>query len=341
MTPYNSELFTSLLDDYILNVCWSGDGKHLISGDSAGMVQVFDVFNREVVHEWQAHDAMLCLAVSPQQSLVVSGGQDGRFKLWNLDTFSLLADHQANSAWVECAVWSPNGNYAVLGTGPRVALIDSNGKLIYQSEKHESTVSSICWHPNGLSFATACFGGVRIFGLTASEPLQNMPWKNSMLSMSWSPDGKFIGCGTQDSRIHFFPQPYEFGQDFEMSGYQGKVKILEWDARAEFLLTNCWSDIVVWRFAGQSPAGQIPWTIDEHEEKITAIRYQNQGSCFASADEGGGLRFFHAQAEDLLCYGAYRMRSCISCLAWSPDDLHLAIGTTDGEIVVIRAPELP
>jgi WD40 repeat protein len=338
MTQQNTEIFTSLLDDYILHVQWSSGGQHLVSGDSSGMLQVFDVFNREVVHEWQAHDGMLNLDAAPNQAKILTGGQDGRFKLWNLDSFSLLADHPAHSAWVECTSWSPTGKYAAVGAGPRITLIDSSGQLIYQSERHESTVSSICWHPDGQSFATACFGGVRIFGLAAEEPIQTMPWKNSMLSMSWSPDGKFIGCGTQDSRIHFFPLPYQFGDDFEMSGYQGKVKVLEWDTRAELLVTNCWSDIVVWRFAGHSPAGQVPWTIDEHQDKITAIRFQNQGSCFVSADEGGNLRFFQGRTDELICYGAYRVRSSISSLAWSPNDLFLAIGTTEGEIIVMRTP---
>lgn len=338
MSTSNAELARTALDDYILDIAWLPQVDQIVIGDSSGLLQVLDVTHSEVIHEWQAHDGMLSCATNTKQPLTLTGGQDGQFKLWNTQTFELIASHASGTAWSECAVWSPDGQYCVVGTGPRIALIHANGSLVYRSERHESTVSSISWHPESSSFATACFGGVRIFGLSNSEPIQFMSWKNSMISLSWSPDGKFIGCGTQDARIHFFPLPYQKGEDFEMSGYQGKVKILDWDHRAQYLLTNCGTEIVVWPFAGKAPTDLVPWTLDDHRHKVTAIRNQHQGNCFVSADDGGSIRFYRSEGEDLYNYGGYNTGVSITCLTWSPDDQLLALGTTSGEVLVMTAP---
>ncbi len=334
------EMARTELDDYILNIAWLPDNKHIVVGDTAGYVQVFDVETNEVVSDWQAHDGMLALVASPNQPLAVTGGQDGKFKLWNTQNAQLVAEHSTGAAWAECAAWSPDGQYCVIGGGKYIIVMRANGEIIYRSNVHESTVSGIAWHPSSQRFATACFGGVRIFNVDAPEIEQFLVWKNSMVSISWSPDGQFLGCGTQDSRVHFFPLPYTEGSDFEMSGYRGKVKLLEWDSKGDCLLTNCWDEVVIWNFEDGSPQGQVPWTLTDHTRKITAMRYQNKGNCFATADEQGGLFFYKATEEDLNLFAAYNTGVAITTVSWSFDDKYIAFGTVEGEVLVMQCPQI-
>jgi WD40 repeat protein len=336
----NPEIARTVLDDYIVSVGWLPDGQRLCVADSSGLVQVLDVAQNTCAAEWEAHDGLLVMAHSPVANLAVTGGQDGSFKLWDTAQAKLLEAYPVRAAWTEHAVWSPDGRYCAVATGRQVVLIEANGYLCYRSAPHESTVSGITWHPGSQKFATACFGGVRIFNIEEPEATSFMPWKNSMISISWSPDGKFIGCGTQDSRVHFFPMPYVEGDDFEMSGYKGKVRLLEWDSRARYFLTNCWDEVVIWHFEGKAPTGQVPWTLREHQQKITAMRYQHSGDVFATADTRGALFFYRANADELSFFAGYNAGVEITCLAWSPDDQHLAFGAATGEVLVMKAPSV-
>lgn len=327
------------LDDYIVGIGWLPDGRHIAAADTAGFVQVLDTAHKQCVAAWDAHDGMLAFAHAPAAALAVTGGQDGHFTLWDTTDGRQIETYAARTAWIEHAVWSPDGRYCAVAAGRQVVLIGADGYLHYRSEQHESTVAGITWHPGSQRFATACFGGVRIFNTDDPESETFMQWQNSMISISWSPDGKFIGCGTQDSRVHFFPMPYTPGDDFEMSGYKGKVRLLEWDSQAKYFLTNCWDEVVIWHFDGKAPTGQVPWTLREHQQKITAMRCQHRGEVFATADTRGALLFYRANDDELSFFAGYNAGVEITCLAWSPDDSHLAFGTAEGEVLAIKTPE--
>ncbi|MFO0434083.1 MAG: WD40 repeat domain-containing protein, partial [Sphingobacteriaceae bacterium] len=253
------------------------------------------------------------------------------------DSSRPITEIKSKSQWVNFAEWSHDGNYFATAEGNTVRIFDSKGKQINCFSKHESTVSGIQWKKDTHQLATACYGGVRLYEVGNDKQVYFFEWKNSMLSLSWSPDGKFIGCGTQDSRVHFFPLPYAHGSDFEMNGYRGKVKTMDWTTDSNYFLTNCWNEIVVWKFAGKSPQGQTPIILDSHLEKITQATFQNKGSFLASGDELGFLMFYDVEIGEKAITGA-KLKHAVSKLKWSNDNSLLAAGTANGELIIMESP---
>ena len=332
------ELWRTQLNDYIIGIGWNYTNDYVIVGSSCGILTCVIADNYFKLFEVKAHqNGLMCLAVSPIENKAVTTGQDGLIKLWDIKSGKLLKEIKSDNLWVEQATWSPDGNYFATGSGSIITIFNKNGEQIQDFEEHESTISGIAWNADSKSLATACYGGVRIFELEKDEPIEFLQWKNSMHSLSWSPDGKFIGCGTQDSRVHFFPLPYSDGSDFEMNGYRGKVKLLDWTHNAKYFLTNCWDEMVVWKFEGKAPQGQQPIILNGHMGKITQAKFQNRNSFLASGDELGLVLFYDVEIGEKFITGI-KLKNSVSKIAWSNNDKLLAIGTSNGELIIMESP---
>lgn len=339
VTPENEyEIWKTSMDDYIISIGWSFNDNYMVAASSSGKVSVFNAANQSVKSTINAHrGALMNLALSPSENLAITTGQDGAARLWNIDSGILIKELKLNALWVEHVAWSHDGNCFAVSAGNEVHVFNSKGDYIQQFNGHESTVSGVAWKSDNTMFASACYGGIRLFELGKSEPIQFLEWKNSMLSVSWSPDDKFICCGTQDSRIHFFPLPYTPETDFEMTGYKGKVKILDWTNDSRFFLTNCWSELVVWEVNGKPPVGGKPVMLRGNLGRITAAKFQHKGAFMVSGDEIGLLLFYHLESGDTFIAGA-KIKDEVSCLSWSHSDTFLAVGTNQGEIILMESP---
>lgn len=332
------ELWRTQLNDYVIGIGWSYTNEFVLVASSCGILTCYNTSYHLKIFEVNAHqNGLMCLALSPTENKAVTTGQDGFIKLWDIKNTSLIKEIKSDNLWVEQAVWSPDGNYFAVSSGNTVTIFNQNGNTVQDFDGHESTVSGIAWNSNSKSFATSCYGGVRLFEIENDEPINFLEWKNSMHSLSWSPDGKFIGCGTQDSRVHFFPLPYQVGSDFEMNGYKGKVKILDWTNDSIYFLTNCWDELIVWKFAGVAPRGQEPLTLGGHLGKIMQAKFQNKSSFLASGDDLGFVHFYDTAIGENLITGV-KLKNKITKLCWSNDDRRLAIGTSHGEFVIMESP---
>ncbi|MBA2613074.1 MAG: hypothetical protein H0U95_13980 [Bacteroidetes bacterium] len=332
------KIWETLLDDYIIGIGWTNDNTLIAALTSAGNFAVLNHQLQTKQHDIKAHtNGAISLAVSPKENNAVTTGQDGFMRLWDIESGKLLKEVKMQTLWVEHATWSFDGKYFAVSAGNTLKVFNKEGILIFEYDKHESTVSGIEWRSDSMAFATACYGGVRLFEIDKQQPYKFLEWKNSMLSLSWSPDDQYIACGTQDSRVHFFPLPYTDGADFEMNGYKGKVKILNWTNDAKYFLTNCWDEIVVWKFAGKSPQGQSPITLNGHLSKITQAEFQNRNTFLASGDDSGMVLFFDVEIGDKFITGI-KLQNPISKIEWSADDNLLAVGTAHGEIIIMESP---
>ena len=122
-----------------------------------------------------------------------------------------------------------------------------------------------------------------------------------------------------------------------MNGYKGKVKILDWTNDSIYFLTNCWDELIVWKFAGVAPQGQTPLTLGGHLGKIMEAKFQNKSSFLASGDDLGFVHFYDTAIGENLITGV-KLKNKITKLCWSNDDKQLAIGTSHGEFVIMESP---
>ena len=254
-------------------------------------------------------------------------------------TKQLTIELAGGSNWVEFVKWSFDGKYLATTSGKFLKIWTKEGSLVSEYKDVDSTITGICWKKDSSELIISGYGGIKFLKPQSATPHQIFAWKNSMISLSWSPDEKFIGAGTQDAKVHFWEVPYIQNSDFEMTGYPGKIRAMSWDSTSDYFALSSLEQIVVWKFAGKPPLGAAPLDLNGHTHKVTQLLFQNNHKVLASGDISGKVLYWYVGHLNFP-FAESQTNSEITFMTWSHDDAELAVGTKDGELIVFEMESL-
>ncbi|MEM7342752.1 MAG: WD40 repeat domain-containing protein [Chloroflexota bacterium] len=322
------------IDDYVIRLAWSPDGTMLAAGAVEGPITLLDAQSGDVRHTLPGHGfGTTDLSWHPEQGWLASAGQDGEVKVWDVVNGSKLWSQPGGAAWVEHVAWNPTGDLLASAAGRELRLWDGQGNLLHQYADHPSTIASLGWRPASKEVATIGYGGITLHDLEQPEKARLFEWKGSSLVLSWSPDGKYIATGDQDSTVHFWYS--DSGQHLQMWGYATKVRELSWNHTSRYLATGGSSSVVVWDCAGKGPEGSTPKMLEQHESLLTMLAYQNRGKLLASACQDGLVVLWQPNRnQNALSH--INFDGLVSQIVWSPNDSYLAVGTEFGDVALLR-----
>jgi WD40 repeat protein len=195
-----------------------------------------------------------------------------------------------------------------------------------------STIAALAWRPRGHTLASAAYGVVALWTPDRTEARRRFEWQGSTLTLAWSPDGRYIATGDQDSTVHFWIA--KSGHDLQMWGYPRKVRELAWDPTSRFLATGGGPVVVVWDCSGKGPEGTKPRMLDAHTAPLSALACQRAGPLLVSAGEDGQVLLWEL-GRWRKPRARYDLGEPISHVAWAPDDRILAVGSAAGTVAVL------
>ena len=208
---------------------FSHDGKLLLAaggrGANSGKAVVFDIQTGKRVAEagMEATDALLAADLSPDRSLIVTGGADKLVRLYSTQDGKLVRTIKKHTDWVTAAAFSPDGK--------KLATADRNGGLhlwdprtgtiLYTLAEHQARVTSLAWRGDSLILASAGDDGKLVLWDTAEGwaaksmapadgSKKDPPGVKSMLlkvpgvlSVSFAPDGRLAAtCRDNSIRVY-------------------------------------------------------------------------------------------------------------------------------------------
>jgi len=333
-SPSIARFWQHSIGDHVIVLAWSPGGDMVAAGAIDGSVTVFDAEDGKIRHVVRALTfGLTTLAWRPGTSEFATGGHDGNIRLWNAVTGSELGRLEAGDSWVERVAWQADGKVLATAAGRSLRLWDNAGRPLRSHSDHPSTIADIKWIPGKDEVSAAVYGGLICWRPDQDKPVRKFEYKGSVLAIAFSPDGRFIAAGNQDSTVHLWST--ETGKDLCMSGYSTKVRELSWDANSRFLATGGGPSVAVWDFSGKGPAGSKPVSLERDEKFLTQLVYQNSGEILASGSEDGSLALWYPAARKPLLT-SLRLRAPVAQLAWSPDDRVLAVGGADGLVSILR-----
>ncbi len=334
--PGIMELWRGQVGGYITGLSWSPDGGRIVLSTAEGDLAVIDAASGHMQHTIRAHRiGIMDVQWSPRAPVIVSAGQDGYVRMWDPGALQLMKECAAGGAWVEHLAWSPTGEYLATAAGKHLRIWTQDGVLVQTSGSHESTISAVAWSGSGNEVATACYPFVRLYHHGTNVPYSELECGTLPLSLAWNPNGSSICAGTHDASVRFWMLPNVAGEDIEMSGFPGKVTLTRYDPAGRFLAVGGGDVILIWPVSGAGPHGRKPLVLAGHGQRVTALQYQCVGQVLASGDGEGSVMLWD-HPRDHSPRGLKKVLGDVVHLAWSEDDTKLAIGTSAGEVVMLK-----
>lgn len=320
------------LDDAVIALAWDASGSRLAAASVAGPVTVFDPESGQSVHRLPGHRfGATAISWDSTAQLLASGGQDGCVRVWDARSGELIRQHDCGPVWVETVAWARTRPWLAASAGRTLRVWDDAGGLLRQEDGHSSTISDIAWHPRLPELAVAAYGGVTIWNLDRGDS-RRFEWQGSSLALAWSPDARYLATGDQDATVHFWV--VRSGEDLQMSGYEAKVRELDWDWSGRFLATGGSSVIVLWDCSGRGPAGTTPRMLSGHDDLVSALAWQPQGPRLASGGLDGAILLWQP-IRGRKPVGRVQWNAGVTRLAWRPDGSALAAGGEAGTVAVM------
>ena len=329
------ENWTATLSDHVIDLAWSPDGKYIAAASVLGPVTIFEGRRRAVIHAFEGHEfGTMSIAWRPDSKVLASAGQDGKIRLWDMTSGEATHSLDGGAAWVEHLAWS-GGKKPILASaaGRKLKLWNAVGDLVREYPDQQSTISGLQWKPHVRQLASIAYGGVTLWNPQQSEAVRRLEWRGSSLVIAWSPDGKHIATGDQDSTVHFWIM--STGNDLQMSGYQTKVRELSWDATSRYLATGGSQEVTVWDCSGRGPAGTEPITLSGHRDFLSVVRFQHRGKLLASGGADGLIYVWQLQGN-LRSRAVHEaaLTAGVTSLVWAPNDQYIAVGDESGGVSV-------
>jgi WD40 repeat protein len=146
------------------------------------------------------------IAVSPDETMAVSGSIDGRLRLWNIKEDRVVGDPlEGHKDVVRCLDWSPNGLEIASGSedGAVRRWIPDTGRQIGPTiETSHEWVNAIKYSPQSDKIATGGHDNmIRVWSKDGELLIQMKGHDNRVNSLCWSKDGAYIFSGSSDRTI--------------------------------------------------------------------------------------------------------------------------------------------
>ncbi|CAD7959088.1 unnamed protein product [Amoebophrya sp. A25] len=159
----------------IYAVAWSQDSESLVFCCEKSLTCI-SVQAGQKQTSWKAHDGIvLCCDWSASSGgLIVSGGEDCRYKVW--DSYGrLLFNSQQHEHVITSVAWAPDGKTFAVGAFNLLKLCDRSGWSHVRETTNTGSIFSIRWSLDGTGFAGAGGNGSLVFGNLVDR---SMSWQS-------------------------------------------------------------------------------------------------------------------------------------------------------------------
>ena len=362
-----AKAWAAQLDDYVIDLAWSPDGRLLGTASAAGLITLFEGADGTKRHVLPGHaDGTNAIAFAPAlqkpeagrqmpetsalasdlwplaSGLLASGGQDSCVRFWDSATGAQITENRPGTAWIEHLAWRPalsnltsgisDANLLAAASGRRLVLLRADGSVVHTFPDAPKTLSALAWAPHGGPIAVAWFGGVCLWDAGDFHAQREYAYGSAIHLLIWSPDGRWLVAGAQDNAVHLWRPAEE--EEFHMSGYETKVRELSFSSDSRWLATGGARDACVWDCSGAGPEGREPAALP-HADRVCAVAFQHVPGLLATAANDSAVALWSLSRSEPLA-ASVKLTAPASRLAWSPDDTRLAIGSQKGGVLVLK-----
>ncbi|MFO1427716.1 MAG: hypothetical protein U1F11_12255 [Steroidobacteraceae bacterium] len=320
----------------MLDCAWSPDSRRLAIAGGEGRVFLATFPGDALQVRAIGEHAMGALAVArqPRTARFATSGQDNAIALWDGEDGSERRRWRPAMAWTEHLAWSPDGARLASAAGKQLTLWSPEGEKQHAFAPHAGAIAALGWDKPGRDLAAATNGAMVVHRVEPPRfEMRQYKWPASCQTVAFSGNGRVLATGMQDGSVHFWY--LSSGKDSQMRGYPGKVHLTAWTGNSRYLATNAGNDLVLWDFGGKGPEGSKPLRLSGHTDRIECLAAQPNGPHLVSGGRDWRIALWcPGKAKQAL--DAHLADSEPTCVRWSPDGRHVAVGERQGGLTIFE-----
>ncbi|MBE9186204.1 AAA family ATPase [Microcoleus sp. LEGE 07076] len=348
---------------WVFGVSFSPDGQTLASAGADGTVKLWNLANvgdklapdasnikpeSRLLRTFEGHaDRVTQVSFSPDGKTLASASFDKTVRLWRLDDVPLktLDGHQNR---VQSVTFSPDGQrLASASTDKTIKIWSRTGVLLETLEGHTQKVSSVSFSPDGRLLASGSYDKtVKVWSLKEDGinnsilPCPSAPLfpcspsvlftlsghTDSVMSVSFSPDGEIIASASKDKTVKLWTRGGRLIKT--LTGHQGWVTGVAFSPDGQMLASASDDGTVkLWNRDG----GLLRTFEGAHNSFVLGVAFSPDGKMLASAGYDNSVKLWKVDGT-LVATLLKGSSDSVTSVSFSPDGLLVASGSYDRKV---------
>lgn len=288
----------------IKTIAFSPDGKTLVSGDSDGEVQMWNIPTAKLRATFRGPQKVTdaVSAVSTDGIITLANEQHGHIRLWKFSTNTtepILRDINSDSRlgnWVFMGL-SQDATRLATTSSPEytihpIQIWDANtGEPLFSLEKHTLPVEALAFSPDGKTLASGDTGNrIRLWNMDTGTSRATLKiFTGSLHALTFSPNGKLLASGSSDGKVRLWDATVKKQEGLgtlggytallTLRGHKNRVSAIAFSPDGKTLITAGPSgDIRAW----DTTTGSERFTCSGHFGNALGLAFSETDSTFTS-----------------------------------------------------------
>ncbi|MEK6256595.1 MAG: serine/threonine protein kinase, partial [Chloroflexota bacterium] len=252
-------------------------------------VWLYDAETLDLISHFEPSDGSLMnsLAWSPDTEglRIVTGGEDGKVRIWNPTTGQQLLKIDAHLEPINSVDWSPDGDMIASGSADNTVKFwnPATGNPRFTFEGHLEDVTNVMWSPDGTRFVSSGWT-VNVWDVSRQLLLVTLGGHTDQIeSMVWSPDGTQLISASRDSTMRVW-NVASADLITPVEGQETPVYGVSWSPNGEYVVQSAGKDVLV-----RNPEMGIETILEGHSANTTHFAWLENGDKLLSVSSAGEM----------------------------------------------------
>jgi len=346
-----TEIKTLKSHDEGVNCCsYSPDGKLIVSGSKDNNLIIWDSLTYKELARLEGHSDMInSCAFSPDGKTIVSASDDDEIKFWDSITYQECQTINPGHRPITSCAYSPDGRIIVTTNDDgEIALVDANSYEELSYERLKGSLSCCAFSLNGEDILTGGDSGKgynvpETFYITENEELdsegefEDIPREEThskeITACAYSPDGSVIITGGADNFLLLWDADgFKFLS--KLIGHSGKISKCVYSPDGKSIASSSVDGTIKFWDARRASIEPV-YEVDYLTDRVSCCAFNLDDSMVIAGSLDSNLIIYDAHTGDFV-HQTRQIESPISYCGFSPDGKDIAIGTTMGEIILLK-----
>jgi len=274
--------------------------------------------------------SILSASFSPDGRYIIAGGSDHIIKLWDVLSGILIRSFEGHSNTVNSIHFNLNGTRFITGSADHTIKIwDLKTGNIIRSFDMKSSVFFANFSSDESYIISASYKSINLWSMKTGKVLHSFVENlDSYMSVSLSPDGKYIASGGRDKKIILWNTTTKEKIRFFI-GHEESVQSIDFSPDCKYLVSGSKDNTVkLW----ETESGKLEKNFIGHTDEVNVVKFSPKGKYIISGSSDKSIKLWDIKTGNQIKSFDKNSKDVLS-VNFSPDAKSIVSGTSNNKVL--------